>query len=264
MNGYFSLIQYCPDRARLESANVGVVVSVPDQHVLEVRMSSSNDRVRRFFRQRGPELDAFRILKETFKSRVRQEQFGISTLAELEEFIAARGNDFRLTPPRPVRVDHAPILADELLHELVGGRAERHTSHDEASLKRVRDRFAMDDVAALIRKSVRVNMPEVGRQIFAPFAFQNGVLNLIKPQSFGADTQRSFRDASLLSVEGTVLERHVPAGGAARLIVVPMFSNATPESRRIAEQLFADFSVRYTPVESIEDLVEEVKRSGHV
>ena len=50
IRGYYSLIQYCPDRSRLEAANVGVVLFVPDRSFFKARISPNNEHVRRFFR----------------------------------------------------------------------------------------------------------------------------------------------------------------------------------------------------------------------
>jgi hypothetical protein len=44
--GYYSLIQYCPDAAREEAANVGVVLFCPEVDYLEARTVSGNDRIR--------------------------------------------------------------------------------------------------------------------------------------------------------------------------------------------------------------------------
>ena len=55
--GYYSLVQYCPDVARQEAANVGVVLFCPELAFLEARLASSNHRIRRFF---GEEADQYR------------------------------------------------------------------------------------------------------------------------------------------------------------------------------------------------------------
>ena len=56
MKGYFSLIQYCPDTARREAANVGVMLLCPEAGFLDIKMATTNHRVRRFF---GEEADDY-------------------------------------------------------------------------------------------------------------------------------------------------------------------------------------------------------------
>jgi len=38
-NGYYSLVQYCPDPSRVEAANVGAILFCPTLPYLDVRMS---------------------------------------------------------------------------------------------------------------------------------------------------------------------------------------------------------------------------------
>ena len=42
--GYFSLVQYCPDLARQEAANVGVVLFCPDLQFIRARTTDSVGR----------------------------------------------------------------------------------------------------------------------------------------------------------------------------------------------------------------------------
>jgi hypothetical protein len=49
IQGYFCLIQYCPDLARQEAVNVGVLVFCPQSGFLEIKLTEDNDRVARLF-----------------------------------------------------------------------------------------------------------------------------------------------------------------------------------------------------------------------
>jgi len=51
--GYFSLVQYCPDVARQEAVNVGVVLLCPEQKFIGVKITPGNQRIRRFFWRRS-------------------------------------------------------------------------------------------------------------------------------------------------------------------------------------------------------------------
>ncbi|MGH7140686.1 MAG: DUF3037 domain-containing protein [Pirellulales bacterium] len=39
--GFYSVVQYCPDRFRAETVNVGLVLLCVDPHALRVKMTSS-------------------------------------------------------------------------------------------------------------------------------------------------------------------------------------------------------------------------------
>ena len=51
--GYYSVVQYCRDRSRLEAANTGVLLFCPELGYLQARTSRDNARIRRFFRSGG-------------------------------------------------------------------------------------------------------------------------------------------------------------------------------------------------------------------
>jgi hypothetical protein len=80
MRGYYSLVQFCPDSARAEAANVGVVVLCPDRHFIDCKFASSNDRVRRFFSVQGEQLERLDQIKEESRSEsdLTGDEFGSS------------------------------------------------------------------------------------------------------------------------------------------------------------------------------------------
>lgn len=99
--GYYSLVQYCPDVARQEAANVGVVLFCPELSFLEARLASSNHRLRRFF---GEEADQYRHLnamKAALEDRLQVEaadyhEYQVrlvtqDTLSDLTNEIATQG-----------------------------------------------------------------------------------------------------------------------------------------------------------------------------
>src|SRR5579872_5748385 len=102
MSAYYSVIQYCPDRSRAEAANVGVLLYVPGRGYLKARLSAGNDRVRRFFE--GTDVESINASKKSFQARIQRASDEITSVSDLEHFIASRANDFLLTAPRPMRV----------------------------------------------------------------------------------------------------------------------------------------------------------------
>ena len=40
---FYSVVQYCPDRFRAETVNVGLVLLRPEPHALRVRMTANHD-----------------------------------------------------------------------------------------------------------------------------------------------------------------------------------------------------------------------------
>ena len=69
--GYYSLIQYCPDRSRLEGANIGVVLFCPERRFLQARLSNGNDRLRRFFGAGSFDPSALAAAKRAIAARLQ-------------------------------------------------------------------------------------------------------------------------------------------------------------------------------------------------
>lgn len=67
VKGHYSIVQYCPDLARRETVNIGVVLLVPDRAFLQTRMVADNERVRHFFGTTG---DDAKLLSEIGRAHV--------------------------------------------------------------------------------------------------------------------------------------------------------------------------------------------------
>src|SRR5688500_1973198 len=104
-NGYYSIIQYCPDRSRMEAANVGVLLFCPEVKFLDVMTAPGNDRIRRFFGTKNVDLGVVELAKRAMQARVRSSRAAFEALEDLVTFIESRANQLRLTPPRPVKVN---------------------------------------------------------------------------------------------------------------------------------------------------------------
>jgi Protein of unknown function (DUF3037) len=117
--GYFCLVQYCPDRRRMEAVNVGVVLYCPALDHLEVRVTDNDARAARFFGPDGVRLDLLRSGTLAIVNRLRSDAYRPHSLEELQHFVDTRGNNLILTPPRPVRVEDPSRELDDLFRELV-------------------------------------------------------------------------------------------------------------------------------------------------
>jgi hypothetical protein len=117
--GYFSLAQYCPDLARQEAANVGVVLFCPELQFVGCQMAESIARIRRFF---GNEVDGYQHLRgmmEALVSRIEVERSHLNSLQDFQQFVATRANKVILTVPKPIVVLDPQADLDALYSELV-------------------------------------------------------------------------------------------------------------------------------------------------
>lgn len=117
--GYLCLIQYCPDRARMETVNVGIVVFCPTLDFLGVRVTERDTRAERLFAADGVPLDLLHAAKQAIVNRLRSVDLRPRTLEELQHFVDTRGNDLILTPPRSLRIEEPARQLDDLFRQLV-------------------------------------------------------------------------------------------------------------------------------------------------
>ncbi|HLK59726.1 MAG TPA: DUF3037 domain-containing protein [Chthonomonadaceae bacterium] len=122
LRGYYSIIQYCPDAARAEVANVGVVLFCPECKFLDARVSERNDRIARFFGRRSFDPEQVNNAKQALVNRLRVERDYFLTPEDLTHFAQTRANEIVLTLPRPMQVEDPVSDLNALFLELVNDR----------------------------------------------------------------------------------------------------------------------------------------------
>jgi hypothetical protein len=124
-NGYYAVVQYCPDASRQESANVGVILLVPSLNYIGGVEDPTNARAHRFFGHQITDWSFFDMSKKQIFDRIVKDKNYFRHESDLERFSTTRGNSFILTLPKPVKVDKAPFLVlSELFDELVKEKEE--------------------------------------------------------------------------------------------------------------------------------------------
>jgi hypothetical protein len=117
--GYYWLVQYCADLARLEAVNVGVVLFVPEREFLRAAVSRSNRRVERFFK--SGEVDTVHLdgLKESVANGLELSAARLGTVEDVDAFLRLRADEILVTPARTVRVEDPAATLARLLDDLV-------------------------------------------------------------------------------------------------------------------------------------------------
>lgn len=106
MKAWYSLIQYCPDPSRLEAANVGVVLLCPEAGFIEARMTTNNDRVRRFFGSETLDAKRLRSMRDMLARRFEMEAGSLRGPEQLDEFRHRIANELTISPPRTMSVEY--------------------------------------------------------------------------------------------------------------------------------------------------------------
>lgn len=268
MRGYYSLLQYCPDSAKAEAANMGVVLLCPEARFFDGKLSSGNDRVRRFFGLQGEALERFTFLKTNFEKRLHLERTRIIKLEDLEEFIATRANKLLLTAPRNMRIDDPAEDLVRLYRELVGGRAMgeavRRTGQGVSVRPKLRELFSRPELKDRFKEDVCVE-PRYGRPFTAPYAFFNGKDSFVMPQTIHTDRDQTLREAEALAFRGIQLANHGIGDRKAELIVpLPSLDERLGETTEEVLSMLQHNKVRTVTANRLDEFAEEIHRKAHV
>lgn len=265
--GFYSVVQYCPDRFRAEAVNVGLVLLCVDPHAVRVKMTKSHDRVRKLFAIGQAGLKNLKVSTQGLMTRIENSTDELRTPEELAAFAASRANDLRLTEPRLAKLDNVEDDIERLFTQLV----EQHSTAALAEAlpaevlpPELGEVFYRLQQARKIWRPGTITVPVYKRKLDIPYAYRNGVVNLVKPHVFPG-TKRAETQAATLAVNGDLIQRHLVDGEKQQLIVVS--TQETPKQEREisehVEPLFREYGVRLIRRQDVDAFANEVEQSAH-
>ncbi len=265
--GYYSVIQYCPDRFRAEGVNVGLVLLCLEPHALRVQLTHKFDRARKLFALSKQDLKSLRITTDAMRSRIENGASDWRTGEELATFAASRANDLRLTEPRLAKIADIDTDFDRLFSELVDVRTTSSLAVEspaEVLPPRLSEVFYRLQQEQKIWKPGQITVPVFKSKLDVPYAFKNGVVNLIKPQVFSA-TKQAETQAAKLAVNGDLIQREMIDGERHKLIIVST-QETREQSKEIDEHiapLFEAYNVRLVRPNDADAFAQEVEQNAH-
>jgi len=259
--GFFSVVQFCPDLDRGECSNVGIVLAVPGLGFLDVRFSEDNEGPKRRFGREAYDDDRLTIAKKGLEGRVRDDGKAWNAPEDLQHFAKKEGNNLVLATPKVILVENPAAELDELYQRLVHVEPQRRRRQPKPDLKTV---FEPKLVGVPLIKDIKVEVPEYGT-LDVPYAYQNGVLNLVRAEGFPADEKPATTKANDLAVKGHLIHRHArEQGKPQKLIVVGGFDASAPEElKRRIDFVLREHDARLVREDCIDAFVEEVRRETH-
>ena len=266
--GYYSLIQYCPDRGRLETVNVGLVLLCPEHNFLKVRLSSSNTRLKKLVGGRGFDTDAINAAKQAMFNRLTLMREKITSAEDLERFAATRANDLLLTNPRPTAVADPEADLLRLYDDLVGEPLEQvdssGTVHRQLDSELRRTIIDRPSLAGRIQANCEVEVPDIGRSFKANFAYNNGCRNLVRGEVFSRQEGHAINQAEKLGVESLIVQSvKAPDGRQQKVIIIPDSETPNSSAARKVEKIFMHLGVRVVPRLQLAELALEIEREAH-
>jgi hypothetical protein len=265
--GFYSVVQYCPDRFRAEAVNVGLVLLCLEPHAVRVRMTGNHERVRKLFSIARPELKNLKLSTDGLTSRIEKSVDELRTAEDLAAFAASRANDLRLTEPRLAKLDDVDADFERLFAQLV----EQHSSAElaEASPAEVLPP-KLGEVFYRLQRSKKIwqpgtiTVPVYKRKLEIPYAYKNGEVNLIKPKVFAAD-KRAETQAAKLAVDGQLIQKY-PIDGEKHKLIVVSTQESPKQAKEISDHIapmFKELGVRLVRPQDAEKFAEEVEASAH-
>jgi hypothetical protein len=268
--GHYSLIQFCPDRGRAEAVNVGLVLFVPADRRLEVRMATTSKRVQQVFGKGAIDPWWLKTVRESFERGLRTEHRAgrFESAEDLDRYFSTLGNDIIATPPRPTQVEDPHASLDRLFARFVGAATVgSEESEIPAVVKPLHDAFHRLSARVPVQFDQRFTIPGYPHHVLADYVYRNGEANLIRLLRIGESPARAFDQAVKLRGESVVIKKRLRVESqAARLVVVaaPLAgSNVTETESRLAN-LYGDFpDAKWVPSTSIPAFAEEVEAASH-
>ncbi len=259
--GFFSVVQFCPDLDRGECANVGVVLVVPSLGFRKVLLSEDNEGPKQRFGRDAYDDARLAVAKRALAGRIEQEGREWGTPEELTKFGKKEGNHLLLSAPRVILVEDAEVELSELFQRLVHVDPNRRRRQPKPDLKNI---FEPKLMGVPLLRDLEVDIPEYGK-LDVPYAYRNGVLNLVRPEGFPIDVHSATAKANDLAVKGHLLFTHPdPHGKPRKLIVVGGFDASAPEDLKYRiEFVLKEHDARLVREDRLDDFVAEVKRDAH-
>lgn len=263
--GYYSLVQYCPDKTRMEAANVGVLLFCPGWNFLGVRHASQFGRIRQFFRRDDFDVDRLQSTLKSLEKRLEISKKDFRDKDDLIRFIDTRANEIVLTQPRAIKVLEPQADLDALYREVLG-RKEKEKREKKPAIPELDRIFRRPSIEPRAKFNLEIPIPLLGDTVHVPYAFQNGVQNLVRPERFSARQGLAKNRSEQLALEGDLIQRNPGGDGIERKIVIVAklpgegFDDVFPSRLR---SLFGEYKIRLVMMEQIEAFANEIEQTIH-
>ena len=263
--GYYCLVQYCPDIARAEAANVGVVLFSPAHGFIRAKVSDNNKRIRKFFGDEADNYQHLNAMKNALVQRIEVEKAEFGLLENLQQFVETRASKVVLTNPKPVKVFNPEEDLNALFHELVEHPVKDLTVRAELTLRK-RLYHVLADVAlkTFLKRDLEFQIPTLKEKLTVPYGFQNGRFNLIQPVEFEQQRRGTIVNAACKhAIEGNYIFGHPDHQlGKMQLFVVADFTDSTNDMASVVENIFQEYNVRMFTSDGLENLKQEILTQG--
>lgn len=270
--GHYSLIQFCPDRGRAEAVNVGLVLFVPAERRLEVRMAQTSRRVQQIFGKGAIDPWWLKTVRESFERGLMTEHRAgrFMSAEDLDRYFSTLGNDIIATPARPTQVEDARASLERLYARFVEATTVGVEEMAIPTVVRPLDEAfrRLSERLVPVQFAQRFTIPGYPHHVQADYVYPNGDANLVRLLRIGESPARAFDQAVKLGGESVVVKRHLRVDNrAARLVVVAAPLLASPkmtETECKLANLYHDFpDAQWVSSAGIPEFAQSVEAVAH-
>jgi hypothetical protein len=251
----------------MEAVNIGVLLFCPNEPFLKVKISRSNDRIRRFFGLESELLARLGDARHALEARFQSEGHRFQSGEDLARFNRSLGGNLLVTEPRPIKVKNPLKELDELFDTLVEVREEGSDTGLKSRSKlpqRLREALnARPQLKGKLLYNQKVEVPITKTVLHAPVAFQNGILNLIAPLSLH---HRTMSQARNLALDGDLLRKHRDEMDKPTTLWIALEeakNDKEQEQQTLALQLFDEYDVPVYTESQLNVLGEMIEQLVH-
>lgn len=265
-NGYYSIVQFCPDPARAEVANVGVLVFIPSIGYIDVRLSGGNDRIAHMFSRDSFDPGMINSAKEALQARITEDKKEFQTLEDLNRFVGTRANDLRLTEPRFLKTADPELEIGILFDEFIGGRIKRQKAINPF-IEQVDKLFHKPNLVNRIEFKKKVELPYVRKAIEFPYSYKNGVSNLIQLPVFSLSNDQWHHRVFQVAGEGCSIQKQKDANNLKQKVtVIPIleFNNQTEQIQNSINGIFSEYDINVVNSTEIDAFICKVEQEAHL
>lgn len=258
--GYYSLIQYCPDPAKLEAASVGVALF--DQETLQFEFKTAGvRRVHSLFGRSQIGADQFTDLMSSFEVRLKRAGKAFLTPKDIEEFAATLAGEIVMTPLRLVAVDVFETRLVDLATKLIGWDKRPAAAPDARGVRsRLTAEFKKPAYRRLVQQHVRVALPSFDQKLIMPYGYQNGRYNFIKPVNFASPGKVTLLEKTgIITLKAEELFAATDPRGPMQLVVVADFKPSQESVKRHVQMRLEKAHAKFYTSESLPLLLAEIR-----
>ena len=258
--GYYSLIQYCPDPAKLEAASVGVALFDPASRQFDFKTAGVR-RVHTFFGRSQIGSDQFADLMSSFSVRLKRVGASFVTPDDIEEFAGTLAGEIVMSPPRPVAIDVFDTRLADLATKLIDWHKRLVTDGDSRSARsRLTSEFRKPSYRKLVQENVRVTLPSFDQNLVMPYGYQNGRYNFIKPVNFATPGNTGLLEKTgVISLKAEELYAASGPHGPMQLVVVADFKPSQDSVKQHVRRTLEKAHAKFYTVESLPLLLAEIR-----